>query len=463
MKSKSGFWIAILFVFLLGAALPLTVMWNPARWQWAERLAGRIHNSSSLPQPQQAASATNAASQSQPGERKIKYWRAPMDPSFISDQPGKSPMGMDLIPVYEEDSPPVTGIRVNPNFLQNFAVRTAVVEKGSIPVDIRTIGILTYNEKGIVSVNTKFEGWIEKAAVNYIGEPVRQGDLLFEIYSPQLVTTQQEYLAAIDYLERLSSGGHPDAVARARSLLEAARERLLYWDITEEQIQELTKSARAARTLQIFSPVSGVVVEKMNQSLEGMKVTSGMNVYRIADLSTVWAEIEVFEHQIQFLRLGQTAQIAVDAFPGRRWSGKIIYIDPTVNAQTRTLKAHVEIPNADRKLRPGMYANIAIRVPTVSGALKVPEEAILRTGERSVVIVAKGQGVFEPREVHLGAMGGGYREVRRGLSADEIVVVSSQFLIDSESSMKEAISKMLGAETEEAEPEAEPSAVSHPR
>ena len=462
MKSKSGFWIAILFVFLLGAALPLTVLWNPMRWQWAERLAGRIHNSSSLPQPQQAASATDAASQSQPGERKILYWRAPMDPSFVSDQPGKSPMGMELIPVYEEDSSPVTGIRVNPNFLQNFAVRTAVVEMGSIPVDIRTIGILTYNEKGIVSVNTKFEGWIEKAAVNYIGEPVRQGDLLFEIYSPQLVTTQQEYLAAIDYLERLSSGGYPDAVARARSLLEAARERLLYWDITEEQIQELTKSARAARTLQIFSPVSGVVVEKMNQSLEGMKVTPGMNVYRIADLSTVWAEIEVFEHQIQFLRLGQTAQIAVDAFPGRRWSGKIIYIDPSVNAQTRTLKAHVEIPNADRKLRPGMYANIAIRVPTVSGALKVPEEAILRTGERSVVIVAKGQGVFEPREIRLGATGGGYREVRQGLSADEIVVISSQFLIDSESSMKEAISKMLTVEKGEGEPEAA-SALPSPR
>ncbi|MCZ6753378.1 MAG: efflux RND transporter periplasmic adaptor subunit, partial [Acidobacteria bacterium] len=232
--------------------------------------------------------------------------------------------------------------------------------------------------------------------------------------------------------------------------------------ITEEQIQELTKSARAARTLQIFSPVSGVVVEKMNQSLEGMKVTPGMNVYRIADLSTVWAEIEVFEHQIQFLRLGQTAQIAVDAFPGRRWSGKIIYIDPSVNAQTRTLKAHVEIPNADRKLRPGMYANIAIRVPTVSGALKVPEEAILRTGERSVVIVAKGQGVFEPREVRLGATGGGYREVRQGLSADEIVVISSQFLIDSESSMKEAISKMLTVEKGEGEPEAA-SALPNPR
>ena len=460
MKSKSGFWIAILFVFLLGAALPLAVVLNPMQWKWAERLADRLHKPATAPGQQQAATEPAASSSSQPGERKILYWRAPMDPGFVSEQPGKSPMGMDLIPVYEDDSAPETGVRVNPNFLQNFSVRTAVVERGSIPVDIRTIGILTYNEKNIALVNPKFEGWIEKSTVNYIGEPVQKGEVLYEVYSPDLVTTQQEYLAALHYLERLSSGGHPDAIARARSLLEAAHERLRYWDITDDQIQELGASRKTSRTLKMISPVSGVLVEKMGNTLEGMRVTPGMNLYKIADLSSVWAEIEVFEYQIQFLALDQTAHITVDAFPGRQWEGKIIYIDPTVNAQTRTLKAHVEIPNADGKLRPGMYANIAIRVPAVSGAVKVPEEAILRTGERSVVIVAKGQGVFEPREVHLGAMGGGYREVRHGLSADEIVVISSQFLIDSESSMKEAINKMLGAEMETAEPEAEPPAVS---
>jgi len=221
------------------------------------------------------------------------------------------------------------------------AVRTVVVEKGAIPVVIRTIGTLAYNQKNIVSANTKFEGWIEKANVNYIGEPVSRGEVLFEIYSPQLVTTQQEYLAAVDYLEKLRANSAAEAVKRAQSLLEATRERLRYWDITEDQIEELRNKQTLDRTLKITSPASGIVIEKMGDSLEGMKLTPGMNVFKIADLSNVWAEIEVYEYQIQYLGLGQTASITLDAFPGRHWMGKIIYLDPTLNQKTRTLKAFV--------------------------------------------------------------------------------------------------------------------------
>ena len=214
------------------------------------------------------------------------------------------------------------------------------------------------------------------------------------------------------------------------------------------------------RTLKIFSPVSGIVIEKMGDSLEGMKLTPGMNVFKIADVSNVWAEIEVFEYQIQYLKLGQAASITLDAFPGRRWTGKIIYLDPTLNQQTRTLRAYVEINNPDRKLRPEMYANVEIRVPAVSGIVKIPNEAILHTGERNVVIVEKEKGLFEPREVTLGATGEGYSQVTHGVRQGETVVVSSQFLIDSESNLKEAISKMLAAKKSETE-SGEPSAREH--
>ncbi|MEO8051640.1 MAG: efflux RND transporter periplasmic adaptor subunit [Acidobacteriota bacterium] len=379
--------------------------------------------------------------------RKVKYWRDPMNASMVSDKPGKSPMGMEMVPVYEDEAPAEGGVHVSSSFLQNFSVRTAVAEGGSIPVDIRTIGILTYNERDIASVNVKFEGWIEKVAVNYIGEPVEKGQALFEIYSPQLVTTQQEYLQGVKYLERLEAGGSADAISRARSLLEASRERLRYWDVTGEQIDALRTSKAITRTLKIFSPVSGIVIFKMDQALEGMKLGPGMTVYKIANLATVWAQIEVYEHQLQYIQPGRTARISVDAFPGQSWTGRILYLDPTINQQTRTLKAFVEIPNADRRLRPQMYANIELNVPPAGGAVKVPAEAILHTGDRNVVIVDKGKGSFEPREVQVGAIGGGYQEIRGGLRRGEVVVTSSQFLIDSESNLREAVSKILGGKT----------------
>jgi len=499
MKSKGSLIFLILSVFLMGAAVPTLVIWNPAHWGWAQRFANglRSHPAGStgqqanqlwtcgmhpqviqdrpgncpicgmklVPLKQETAASPGAASSTGgEKERKILYWRAPMDPNYISDKPGKSPMGMDLVPVYEDEQPTATGIRVDPGFLQNFAVRTAVVEKGAIPTEIRTVGVLTYNEKNIASVNTKFEGWIEKAYVNYIGEPVKKNQLLFEIYSPQLVTTQQEYLAALDYVSRLErNGAQPDAVDRARSLLEAARERLRYWDITANQIEQLRRTRKPSRTLKLYSPVSGIVVSKMDRAIEGMQLTPGMNVFRIADLSTVWAEIQIYEYQLQHVRLGQRARITVDAFPGRRWSGKIIYLDPALDRKTRTLKAFVEIPNPSLRLRPEMYANVEIRPPAVAGAVKIPEEAIIHTGERNIVIVEKDKGVFEPREVKLGITGDGFTEVRQGLRPGEVVVTSSQFLIDSESNLKEAVQKILAARSAKSEPAAAPAAEGKPQ
>jgi membrane fusion protein, copper/silver efflux system len=427
-------------LLLLGAAVPVTLMWNPWHWSWADALNTRLRpGSAAVPTQNQPA----AASASAPKQRKVKYWHDPMLPNFISDKPGKSPMGMDLIPVYEDGQSQETGVRVDPSFLQNFAVRTVKAETGSIPVDIRTVGVLNYNDKNLSSINTKFDGWIERAQVNYIGEPVHKGQVLFEIYSPQLVTTQQEYLSALEYVQKLQARAEPDAVVRARSLLDATRERLRYWDITEAQIDELRRAGSITRTLKVVSPVSGVVVSKMSDSLEGVKVAAGMNVYKIADLSTIWASVEVYEDQLRYVQPGRLADITVDAFPNRHWSGKVIYLDPTVNQQTRTLNAYVQIANQDERLRPQMYANVAMRIPVVSGVVKVPEEAVLHSGERSVVIVEKAKGLFEPRAVELGALGDGYREIRKGVRAGEMVVTSSQFLIDSESNLKAAIQTML--------------------
>ncbi len=442
MKPKFRILVAGVAVFALGAAVPTALLWNPLHWTWAAHLAARLHG------PETSAASPPAAGQpGAPPKRKVKYWHDPMMPGFVSDKPGKSPMGMDLLPVYEDEAPQESGIRVDPSFLQDFAVRTAVAGSGSIPVDIRTIGILVYNDRNLAFVNTKFEGWIEKAYVNYVGEPVRKGQVLFEIYSPQLVTTEQEYLDTLDYVHKLEGKAYPDAIARARSLLNATAERLHYWDIGDDQIAQLRQSRKITRTLKLVSPVSGLVAAKMFDSLEGARVAPGTNILKLADLASVWAEIQVYEDQIRYMQIGRRADITLDAFPNRHWTGKVIYIDPTVDPQTRTLKVFVQIPNPALELRPQMYANVEVRVPVVTAAVRIPEEAILHTGERSVVIVQKAKGLFEPRDVEIGALGDGYREIRKGVRAGETVVTSSQFLIDSESNLREATQKMLSERT----------------
>ncbi len=397
-------------------------------------------------------------------ERRILYWRAPMDPNYISDQPGKSPMGMDLVPVYEdeavgetgmpgeggmhagEDEAPGSGIRVSRAFLQNFGVRTTEVRRGTLPVSIRTVGILAHNEERVVSVQTKYEGWIERARVNNVGETVASGDVLFEIYSPELLTTQRDFLGAMDYVSRLrDSGAYAEAVDRAQSLLEAARERLLYWDMTEEQIDALAESQTVDRTVRVFAPASGFVVEKMGDSMEGMKLSPGMTVMKIADHSTLWAETEFYEDDLRHVREGQGAVVEADAFPGREWSGRILFFRPAVNAHTRTLTAFVEVANPDLLLRPRMYVDVTVVAGMAADVIIAPVEAILHSGRRAVAIVSSGGGVFEPREVVLGTESAGLQEVVEGLAEGETIVVSSQFLIDSDANLRAAISQLLGS------------------
>ena len=348
-------------------------------------------------------------------------------------------------------------VRVPPKFLQNFAVRTAVVKRGSLPVSIRTVGVLAHNEEGLVAVTTKFSGWIEKAHVNNIGEQVAEGDVLFDVHSPELLATQREYLTGRDYVAKLRAGGADSgAVERAEALLEATRERLRNWDITEAQIAALGRTGGAPRTVRFFAPATGLVVAKSGDSLEGMRVDAGMAVLKIADHSTLLAEARFFEEDLRHVQEGSQAVIEAAAFPGRCWNGEILFFRSAVDPNTRALTAFVQVDNADLALRPMMYVDVTVRAAGAADALLVPAQAVLHSGERAVVVVAKDDGGFEPREVNLGLAAEEMQEVVTGLAAGERVVMSSQFLIDSESNLQAAMDQLVRGDGEAA-----PSSMSH--
>jgi len=430
--------VGLLVAFASGIGLTLFVVVNPFEWTWLSPVERSVLGEDG---PEMAMSEDGAPE----GERKIKYWQAPMDPTFIMDKPGKSPMGMDLIPVYEDevDEVPEGTIRIDPVFVQNIGVQSLEIERVDIPFTIRTIGTLTYDDSQIAWVNTKYDGWIETVYVNYIGEPIEKGQKLFEIYSPQLVTTQKEYLQALQYARRMADTDYPDIAARAESLVASARERLGYWDIMDEQIEELEKRGELSRTLSVVAPVGGIVVEKMDQALEGMFVKAGMNLYKIADMSTIWLVVEIFENQVPWMKLGQRAEVELPYEPGRQYVGRVRYLYPFFNEKTRTMKVSIELQNPGQRLRAGMYANVTFDVPAARNVLAVPEEAVIHSGERNVIVLDLGNGRFRVAEVTLGVNGSGLWEVRDGLEDGDVVVVSAQFLIASESNLQEAIRKMI--------------------
>jgi RND family efflux transporter MFP subunit len=308
---------------------------------------------------------------------------------------------------------------------------------------VRTVGFFEYDQERMVSVTTKYPGFIEKTYVNYIGQPVQKGEPLFEIYAPELVQTEQELLAAKRYVQSLS-GAPAGTTARAEALLEAARQRLAFWDIAPEQIRRLEESGEVFRTLQVVAPASGVIMLRM-PGLEGMATRPGMELLHIADLSNLWLTVEVFDNQLPWLDIGSPATVTVSYFPGVSYRGRVRYIEPEVSEKTRTIQLTLDVPNRDRRLRVGMYATVIFEPVTAPNAVTVPAEAVIRTGERDIVVVALGGGRFAPREVVLGPRGDGFIQVLEGLSDGDEVVTSSQFLIDSESNLREAIQKMIAA------------------
>ena len=445
MKSRVVVW---LLIGTVGGAVVATALTRISGWAW-------------LPEPlpsEHAATPPPASAET--------FFTCGMHPEVVRHEAGTCPIcGMKLVPgksssdIADDDD---SVVRVAPSFRQNFAVRTTPAVRGSLPVLIRTVGILAHNEEKLVAVSTKFEGWIETAYVNTVGESVAKGDTLFEIYSPQLVTTQRDYLAAQAYVARLTaSGAYPQAVERAQSLLDAARTRLRYWDVAEAQIDALGRSGTVARAVPFVSPATGFVVDKMGDSLEGMKIEPGMAVLKIADHSTLWAQAKFYEDDLRHVREGSEATVATDAFPERRWRGRILFFRSAVDPQTRALTAFVEIDNADLALRPKMYVDITIRAAAVADAVLVPAEAVLHSGERAVVVVANEDGSFQPREVAVGLVAEGMQEITAGIAPGDQVVVASQFLIDSESNLRAAAAQLLRGEGGESRPEKPETAPAH--
>jgi Cu(I)/Ag(I) efflux system membrane fusion protein len=327
-------------------------------------------------------------------------------------------------------------VQISPERQQLIGVKIGTVEMRPLEKVIRTVGRVDYDEKRLVTISPKIGGWIEDLYVDFTGKFVQQGEPLLTIYSPELVSTQEEYLLALQAKKSLTKSPFPEVASSGESLAEAAKRRLTLWDISDDQIRVLEESGQVKKTLTLHSPFSGFVLEKT--AYKGMNVMPGMALYKLADLSVVWLYADIYEYELPFTRLGQQAAIQLSYLPGETFTGRVIYIYPSLNPETRTAKVRFEFPNRHEKLKPEMYANVEIKVH-LGQKLVVPEGAIIDTGIRQLAIIDKGSGYFEPREVKVGAKVDDYYEVIKGLKAGERVVTSANFLIDSESKLKEAL------------------------
>ena len=376
------------------------------------------------------------------GEKKILYWRAPMDPSYISPKPGKSPMGMDLIPVYEGEEAFGSTVKINPVTEQNMGVRTAKVERRDLYKSIRTVARIATDESLVSHIHSKIAGWVEKTYVSTTGEKVTKGEKLLEIYSPQLVTAQDEYLDAYHNLKMLPENSDPVLKQNLENVLHSARTRLEYFDISDDQIATLEQSGQVTKTMVIRSPYEGFVIDK--HVLDGTEVKPGMQMYTIANLSTLWIQSEIYESELPWVKEGQTVTMTLPYFPGESFKGKVDYIYPVLETKSRTITVRIVVPNKDMRLKPGMYANVTIQAEPVKQVVAVPQEAVLFSGERTLVFVDLGNGRFAPRDVTVGIESGDdYYQIKKGLKPGETIVLSGQFLLDSESRLQEGIAKML--------------------
>jgi Cu(I)/Ag(I) efflux system membrane fusion protein/cobalt-zinc-cadmium efflux system membrane fusion protein len=375
------------------------------------------------------------------GERQVKHWVSPMDPTYVREEPGKDYMGHDLVPVYA-DGGAGGGVAVDPVTQQSMGVRTAAVEVRDLHRSLRAIGLVAYDEARQYSVNSKIEGWIERLYVNQSGQPVRKGQPLLEIYSPELVAAQQEYLLALESSKRLTQSPFQEVASGSQRLLDAARSRLRYWDISEQQINQLEQTKQVKKNLTLYSPNSGIVT--MKTALQGMRVMAGEELLQIADLSQVWVNAEIYEQDLPWVKVGQSARVELPYATGKVLEGKVDFIYPYLAGETRTVKARIVFANPGLELKPDMYANVQIATETVKGALAIPADAVLRSGQGAIVFVARGEGKFDPRPVTTGVSGDdGYVQILSGLNAGDNVVTSAQFLLDSESKLREAIQKMM--------------------
>lgn len=375
--------------------------------------------------------------EAKPAVRKILYYRNPMGLPDTSPVPKQDSMGMDYIPVYADEQPAAGQVQIAPEKIQKLGVRTEKVSKQILTHTVRAAGTVQVDERRLHVVTTKFEGWIDKLYVNTTGQTVQRGDRLLDAYSPELVSAQREYVIAWQGQKNLRAGDEA-AQSGVRQLADAALQRLRNWDMPDAQIKRLQAGGEVTRTVPFVSPANGVVLEKT--AVAGMRFGPGEMLFKIADLANVWVIAEVYEQDLAMLRVGQSVSVSVTSLPGRTFKGRIGFIYPTLNPETRTARIRVELPNSDGALKPAMYASVEVVGGDTKGpVVMVPNSSILDSGTRQLVLIQRAEGLFEPREVKLGMRTDRYTEVMSGVQPEELVVVGANFLIDAESNLKAAL------------------------
>lgn len=384
------------------------------------------------PQPHVEGTEPAAAAESGHQARKILYWWDPMIPDYRSDKPGKSPMGMDMVPVYADENVPGPGgggktvITIPPEVVNNLGVRTAKAQRGTLARRIDTVGYVGFDESLIGHVHLRAAGWIEQLSVSSIGDRVARDQLLFTLYSPTLVNAQEEYAQAL---------GHGN-----ERLIEAARQKLQALGISASQIETLTRTHKVEHTINVYAHHGGVVADLMVR--EGMYVEPATETMTLVDLNSVWLLAEVFERQADWVEVGQQAEAQVPSMPGRTWTGTVDHVYPSLDPVTRTLKVRLRFDNPDELLKPNMFAHVSILASARPDVLTVPNEAVIRDGESERVILALGNGRFAPRTVTTGIESDGRVEIAEGLAESDEVVVSGQFLLDSEANLRASLERM---------------------
>lgn len=442
MKTKRPirFFMAAVIVLTLLVVVGLTFQKELSAWATAARTSEEtphsVHNHSL-----QAGKATGNKGTAEE-ERPILYWYDPMHPGYRSEKPGKAPdCGMDLVPKYADEAEGMQNmapgtVMLSPEKQQLIGVRTTEVRREHLARTIRTTGMVVVDETRRRHIHVKVEGWVDKVYVDFVGKLVKRGEPLLTLYSPELVSTQREYLLALRGKEQLGRSSYREIADGAKSLLRATRDRLRLWDISEEQIEKLEQTGEVSRTMTLYSPITGFVMRR--NLYEQQYVKPDTQLYEIADLSTIWVEADIYEYELPHVQVGQAAVMQLSYAPGKTYRGRVTYLYPTLDDKSRTARVRLEFPNPDLALKPGMFTDVDLKID-YGTAVVVPSEAVLDSGTRRVVFIAKNDGYFEPREIQVGPQVNGKTLVLSGLKAGETVVTSGNFLIDSESRLSSAI------------------------